>query len=87
MSSQVRPERRVDLANQNAPARTVDFELTEIRPSIPNLPDDVGPVVFDPGRGASQRVQEPLDMTFPGTEGKVEVVLTVAATGPSICLR
>jgi len=53
------------------------FELFKIGSPIPDLAHRDGPIQFDPGCGAGQGMNEPLDVCLEGAEVEVEVVLTI----------
>ena len=62
-------------------SRAVGFELHQIGAAIPDFSDDGGSLVFDPGRGARQGMQEALQMRFPSADLEVEIVLPIPDGG------
>src|ERR1700722_2919643 len=60
----------------NVTLLTLDFQLNEIRATIPDLPDRCGPVILGPRRRFREWMQEPLQVSFPHAKLVIEVVLT-----------
>jgi len=59
-------------------SRTIDLEFNQICAPIPNLPDDAGPLIFDPGIGATQGVLKAPKVRFPSANLKVKIVLAIS---------
>ena len=59
-------------------AGPIGLEFFELRPAVPDLSDDKGAVVFDPGRGAGERMLQTTNVGLPVAEVEVEIVLAVA---------
>jgi hypothetical protein len=58
-------------------SRPRDVELPEAGAAVPHPADDRRAVLFDPGRGAGQRTQQPRELNLPLAELEVEVVLAI----------
>jgi hypothetical protein len=57
--------------------RAIDLEFNQIRAPIPKLPNDAGPLIFDPSVEAAQRVLEAPEVRFPSANLKVKIVLAI----------
>jgi hypothetical protein len=58
--------------------RAIDIEFYQVGAPIPNLPDDAGPLIFDPGIGATQGVLEAPKVRSPSANFKVEIVSAIS---------
>jgi len=61
--------------------RAVGFELLQLSATIPNLSGYGSTVKFDPGCGARQGMNEPLQVNLPSTELEIKIVLPIAFRG------
>ena|SRR5216683_4266349 len=59
------------------PLLAIGLELQQIGASIPNLSNDGSSVKFNPGGGASERMHQAPEVSFPSTKLEVEIVLAV----------
>ena len=59
---------------------SISLYLAEIG-AIPDSPNDIRPVVFDPRGRAGERMQESLLVSLPGTDVPIEIVLPIASSG------
>jgi hypothetical protein len=57
--------------------RTIDIEFLDLRATVPNRATDHRAVELHPFIGASQRSQPPLKVDLPGTDEKIEIVLSI----------
>src|SRR5215472_6156407 len=60
------------------PRGAIELDLSQVRPAVPNLPHDVGAVVFHPAAGAREWMQQSLHVYPPRAYIPIEVVLPVA---------
>jgi hypothetical protein len=57
--------------------RTVDFKFHQIGAAVPNLANHRLSVVFHPSRRSRERMQKPPEMSSPGADFEIEIVLKV----------
>src|SRR5258708_6280558 len=62
-----------------AACRAGDLELQEVGAAVPDFVNDRSALIFDPGRGAGQGIQEALYARFPSTNLEVEIVLPISS--------
>ncbi len=61
--------------------RTHGSALAELSATIPDLSGNGSTVKFDPGCGARQGMNEPLQVNLPSTELEIKIVLPIAFRG------
>ena len=61
--------------------RALDLDFAEIGAAVPDAANDVGTVVFGPGGGACQRMQEAPHVNPPRANVPIEIVLAVPFLG------
>lgn len=59
-------------------ARTFGFEFIEVGLAAEDRAIETGAVELDPFRRSGQRIEAALEVDFPGTGEKIEIVLAVA---------
>lgn len=67
--------------------RPIDVELHQIGATVPDLSNDGGTFVFDPGPGPGQGTNEARQASFPGADLEVEVVLPISRRRSSSSVR